>query len=105
MRWRFLCMLGALLAVDPAGLCAQEPPPELPGITVRPEVGTEGPSEPASQAAPSQAPPTLQSPFDLPLYPSLADLEFDGLDGITRSEKSLFDTPQLGTIMSRQELE
>lgn len=107
MRWfclaavlGFGCMIGDLAR-------AQEQPPELPGVVVRPGIEAQSapPTEPAPSPAPQQPTPS-NSPFDLPLsYPNLSDLRFDGLDGITRSERSLFETPQLGTIITRQDLQ
>lgn len=67
--------------------------PTLPPVIVRPG---------AEEAAPARP-----SPFDRPFsYPRLSEQVFGagdgvGLDGITRGEKTLFDTPSFGSILDQ----
>lgn len=97
--------------------------PILPEVLVQPEQATTTPSTTASEPAPGATgagetpPPDQESdgqqpsgPFDLPqTYPSLAQQVYGAgqvtaLDSATRSPVSVFDTPNLGTIISQRDL-
>ncbi len=83
----------------------------LPPITVRPPV--ESPSEPTPTAPPAAASGVDSSEGLFSAnFPSLADqwiggsaLDPAGLNSLLRSEQSLFDMPQLATIIDRQKLD
>jgi len=104
-------LLPFLVAAFCCALAAAQPPvddgdlQELPGVTVRPDA--EDLPEPLRDA-PADEDFDFEfdgSGFEAPApYPDLTQQRFEGLDGITRGEKSLFDLPQLGTVIDRQDL-
>ena len=75
--------------------------PTMPEIVVRPESRATGPAEPVDTAQP-EAP---GDPYDLPLsYPSLSQMEFQGIDSALRGTRSLFDSPRATSIITAEDL-
>lgn len=98
-----------LLSLGLAALCAQpglaqpnpDDVPELPPVTIPGETGAGD-----APTFPTPAPRPAVNPWNLPdSYPSLRQQEFSGINGITRSDVSLFDLPEFGTITDRKEIE
>ena len=85
--------------------------PTLPPVIVTPDVRE--PSGTPSYGASGYGAPNVTSggPNGQPsIYPSLSDQVFGkgdtaGLNGITRSEKSVFDIPSLGTVINREAID
>jgi hemoglobin/transferrin/lactoferrin receptor protein len=106
MSRRYLCGAVCLCLLLPShwALAQQSTQPRgtLPPVEVVPE------DQPEAEPTISDQGPS--SPFDRPFsFPSLSDqsfgdADFGGLDGIMRSNRSLFDMPGLGTIVDRQQL-
>lgn len=87
---------------EPAGPVPPPPAtaaePTLPEVLVRPD-------QQPSDALPSPAEPSSSNA----IYPGLSEQVFGkgditGLNSITRSEQSVFDTPSLGTIVTREKI-
>jgi len=82
-------------------------PSETPPKSTLPEVVVE-PRRPAGTAElPSSVSDTPAfQPYDLPgLYPNLAQQRYDGLNSATRSDRSVFDVPSLGSVVNQQQLQ
>jgi outer membrane receptor protein involved in Fe transport len=100
---RFLpCLFLLWAAVNVFGQEPAEPPgvakePTLPEIVVRPE---RQPPAVSDEGSPGPA-----NPYDKPLsYPSLSEQTFGGLNSVTRGDKSLFDVPNLDTVIDQRQL-
>ncbi|MEX0712710.1 MAG: TonB-dependent receptor, partial [Pirellulales bacterium] len=77
--------------------------PLLPPVIVRPQPEAAADGPPAEAPVPAASP--TRGPFDQPLsYPRLSEQVFEGLNSVTRGDKSLFDTPSLATIIDRAQL-
>lgn len=108
LRW-MLC--GALVLGCAQRAWAQDPPADTPEPNVSNEFDDDAELPPVtvrgeSDAATVESNVSEASPFDLPFsYPSLSEVDLEGLDGATRSGVSLFDYPSLATIVGREDLE
>ena len=99
--WAWAAALGLLEVVQAQENTTQEP--TTPEVVVEPE-----PTTPPVDVFPTNDIPfTDPSPTNITIrnYPSLREQRFEGLDGLFRSDKSLFDVPGLGTIVSRDALD
>ena len=96
--------LGMLIGVVSAQEPGEPPPANASGETTLPEIVVQPESEPS--ADPAAASPDRSDPYDLPLsYPSLSQLEFEGLGSALRSTRSIFDSPRATSIIDSKSLD